>query len=560
MLTILIIGGYGVFGGRLAQLLADDSRLTLIIAGRSHEKADAFLQTLPAGAQRQAIAFDREKPFEAQLSGLKPDLIVDATGPFQAYGDDSDKVVRAAIAIGANYLDLADGSDFVAGVTALDAEARAAGVFALSGASSFPVLSAAVIRNLSQGLERIDDIAAGIAPSPYAGVGLNVIRAIASYAGKPIRLWREGGEATGYGLIEARRRTIRPPGMLPLDNTRFSLVDVPDLLALPKLWPGLRSTWTGAGPVPEILHLSLSGLAWLVRWRILPTLAPLVRLFHGAINVVRWGEHRGGMFVEVDGVDGGGESVRRCWHMIAEGDDGPLIPSMTIEGIVRKMLDGRKPQAGARSAIAELELADYDSLFARRAIRHGAWSETKATAHEPLYKRILATAWNDLPANIRKMHASDVAIARGLAEVTRGTNLLSRAIGALFRFPDAGREIPVTVRFAHGADAEVWTRSFGDRSFSSRQDFGRGRYEGLIKESFGTFSFGLALVRDEGKLRLIVRRWSMLGVALPRVLAPYGEAFEEERDGRFRFHVEISLPLIGLIVLYRGWLEPDVAR
>ena len=39
---ILIIGGYGTFGGRLVQLLADETRLTLIVAGRSREKADAF--------------------------------------------------------------------------------------------------------------------------------------------------------------------------------------------------------------------------------------------------------------------------------------------------------------------------------------------------------------------------------------------------------------------------------------------------------------------------------------------------------------------------------------
>ena len=39
-------------------------------------------------------------------------------------------------------------------------------------------------------------------------------------------------------------------------------------------------------------------------------------------------------------------------------------------------------------------------------------------------------------------------------------------------------------------------------------------------------------------------------------LAPKGPAFEEERDGRFRFHVEIGHPLTGLIVRYQGWLQP----
>ena len=55
------------------------------------------------------------------------------------------------------------------------------------------------------------------------------------------------------GSIDTRRYTIAPPGRLPLQPIRFSLVDVPDLQVLPELWPGLRSVWMGAGPVPEIL-------------------------------------------------------------------------------------------------------------------------------------------------------------------------------------------------------------------------------------------------------------------------------------------------------------------
>ena len=40
--TILILGGYGTFGGRLVRLLADEPLLTIMIAGRSLEAAKAF--------------------------------------------------------------------------------------------------------------------------------------------------------------------------------------------------------------------------------------------------------------------------------------------------------------------------------------------------------------------------------------------------------------------------------------------------------------------------------------------------------------------------------------
>jgi hypothetical protein len=45
-------------------------------------------------------------------------------------------------------------------------------------------------------------------------------------------------------------------------------------------------------------------------------------------------------------------------------------------------------------------------------------------------------------------------------------------------------------------------------------------------------------------------------VPLPRRLAPAGDAYEHAEDGRFNFHVEITHPLTGLIVRYRGWLAP----
>ena len=128
----------------------------------------------------------------------KPDIVVDATGPFQAYGDKDETdpylVPRACIAAKINYMDFADGADFVFGINALDAEAKAAGVTVLSGVSSFPVLSAAVLRRLGADMT-ITDITAGVAPSAHAGIGLNVMKAIIGYAGGPVKLTR-GGEIT----------------------------------------------------------------------------------------------------------------------------------------------------------------------------------------------------------------------------------------------------------------------------------------------------------------------------------------------------------------------------
>jgi len=554
-LTVLIVGGYGMFGGRIVQLLEDEPRLTLIVAGRSLERATRFCEQRGAAAARLTPAgFDRAADVRGQLAGLRPDVMVDASGPFLAYGAQPYRLLEACIAEGVNYLDLADGSDFVRGVGVLDGAARAAGVFALSGVSSFPVLTAAVARRLAADLSRIDSLRGGIAPSPYAGVGDNVIRAIAGYAGRAVPIRRDGQTSRARPFTEQIRYTIAPPGRLPLRNTLFSLVDVPDLTALAEAWPLAQRVWMGAGPVPEPLHRLLISCAWLVRLRLAPTLAPLAPLMAWVARRLRWGEHRGGMFVEVEGVDAGGAPIRRSWHLLAEGDDGPLIPSMAVEAIVRRALRGRPPAPGARACLHDLELADYEALFARRAIRTGVRTDAPADAG-PLYRRILGDAWRELPAAVRAMHDGARA-AQGEASVERGRGLLAGLAGAVLGFPRAAASTPLTVRFEAAGGAETWTRRFGTGRFASRQFAGRGRSDRLLCEQFGPLTFAMALVQDGARLNLVLRRWTAFGVPLPMWLCPRSEAYETEVDGVFRFHVEISHPLAGLIVRYRGALTP----
>ena len=292
-MRVLIVGGYGTFGSRLARLLANDDRLHPIVAGRSLSAARKLAVELGCEAAR----FDRDGDVRRQIAALKPDILIDASGPFQNYGAAPYRVVEACIALGVPYVDLADSSEFVAGIAAFDAAAREANVFVLSGASTFPVLTAAVLRRFAADGMSIEHVSGGIAPSPYAGLGLSVIRAIASYAGKPVMRLEAGRLTWDYPLTTTRRHTVAPPGALPLHSRLFSLIDVPDLRAIPQLWPDLKSIWMGAGPVPCILHRGLILMAWLVRLRLLPSLSPLAGLFHRTINLLRWGEHRSGMFI-----------------------------------------------------------------------------------------------------------------------------------------------------------------------------------------------------------------------------------------------------------------------
>jgi hypothetical protein len=553
MTRVLILGGYGNFGGRLAQLLADEADLTLLIAGRSYERAKSFCAALVGVAKLEPHGFDRNSYVLAQLCEITPEIVIDASGPFQAYGGDPYAVVRACIALNIHYLDLADASAFVNGIAAFDREAKARGVSVLSGVSSFPALTAAVVRELSQDMARVETVIAGVAPSPFASIGLNVFRAIATYAGKPIAILRDGRKTGAFALLDARWFTIAPPGLLPLRPRRFTLLDVPDLVALPALFPTLREVWVGAATVPSVLHRALSLLAWLVRLRILRSSAPFAVWMHRASRWLRWGEHRGGMFVTLAGTAAAGGRIAREWHMIAEADDGPFVPAMAAAAIVRRFLDGRPPAAGARSGTADVLLADYTVQFARRRIFSGVRGSTGPLR---LYRRILGTAYDTLPATVCDMHDFEgECLAAGRATVDRGDGWVARRIATMFGFPSTADDIPVIVDFRRDGDRELWRRKFADQAFSSIQEEGRARFDRLLCERFGPCAFGVALIVEDARLWFVVRRWSIFGLPMPLWLAPMCEAYECEDAGRFCFFVELRYRFIGLIVRYRGWLE-----
>ncbi|KQT59702.1 hypothetical protein ASG52_20155 [Methylobacterium sp. Leaf456] len=177
-----------------------------------------------------------------------------------------------------------------------------------------------------------------------------------------------------------------------------------------------------------------------------------------------------------------------------------------------------------------------------------------------LYRAILGSALDALPAPVRALH-DGIGTRRftGSASVRRGNGLLARLLCALFRFPDTASDVAVSVTFAQEPGGERWTRTIGRATVVSFQSAGTGRDRALLIERFGLAAFALALIPDGDRLRFVPRRWSILKIPMPGFLLPVGESFETERDGRFAFDITVSVPLVGLVVAYRGTLAPAEA-
>ena len=173
----------------------------------------------------------------------------------------------------------------------------------------------------------------------------------------------------------------------------------------------------------------------------------------------------------------------------------------------------------------------------------------------PLYRRLLGERFEHLPARVRELHdLTGRSMWTGSADVERGRSLPSRMIATLFGLPPAGRDQALRVTFQVAGDREIWSRAFGNAVFRSVQ-YERG---GLLRERVGPSTFVFALDVSPDGMALKLKGARLLGVPLPRFMSPSVFTFESERDGRYHFEVEASLPVLGRIVRYVGWLEQEV--
>lgn len=85
--------------------------------------------------------------------------------------------------------------------------------------------------------------------------------------------------------------------------------------------------------------------------------------------------------------------------------------------------------------------------------------------------------------------------------------------------------------------------------------------DGLLRERLGPMQFRFWLhAGEDGVLWWRVAGARLFGVLpLPKRLFDGVRCREREQEGRYEFLVEAALPLMGLIVRYEGWLEPEAA-
>lgn len=185
-------------------------------------------------------------------------MVINPVGPYQTA--DFTTAINC-ILLGVNYIDLADAREYVNDFAMLAQEAIKKDCIAITGASTLPCLSSAVLNHYKDEFKTIDSLVYGITLGQKNERGLATLKSILSYAGRRL------GDFPGvtkkiYGWQDLYRQEYTLLGKCWMANC-----DVPDLDLLPAFFP-IKSIRFSTGIENPVAHLGLAFLAWLVRLKL----------------------------------------------------------------------------------------------------------------------------------------------------------------------------------------------------------------------------------------------------------------------------------------------------
>ncbi len=173
------------------------------------------------------------------------------------------------------------------------------------------------------------------------------------------------------------------------------------------------------------------------------------------------------------------------------------------------------------------------------------------------FRAVLGAAFAGLPDPVRRLHDLDAPVTTaGRAGIVTEPGLLKSLLCRFSGLPQAGQDVPVTVRFTPRRDGtELWERDFAGRPYASRMEAGSAGNAGYLVEHFGMFDLIFRLAPEPQGLRWELARWRWLGIPLPAWSVPRIDCLESGDNGRFSFDIDVAFPFLGPILRYKGWLE-----
>ena len=169
-----------------------------------------------------------------------------------------------------------------------------------------------------------------------------------------------------------------------------------------------------------------------------------------------------------------------------------------------------------------------------------------------LYETVLGARYADLAPAVQAFHrmAGRVEL-HGEVETEPPASSVARWLAWCIRTPRTPTRGPIRFTLDATPTQETWTRHFPRQTMRSTLSLHHGR----IMERLGAVRLFFALEAEHGALQMRLEGLRFLGIPCPAWLRPDVLA-EETGDGdRFHFNVRASVPLLGVVAAYRGYLD-----
>lgn len=362
---VLIIGGYGNFGRYISSQLALEDNLQLIIAGRNPSKGFELVETLNAVNKPEVVKLDIYHGLQASLNTIQPDIVIHTSGPFQSQPY---VVAEACIELGCHYLDLADAREFVSGMSILNEQAKQKNVLIVTGASSVPALTCAIIDEYKDEFERLTEVDSALTTAHVTSEGLAMVTAILSYVGKSFPVMKGGESTRSYGWQGFRLKRF-----WRLNTRALGDCNIPDFDILPDRYPGITTVRFQAGTEFKSHQLALWLLSFLVRFRLIDSLAPLAAFMmklSKPFGLMSSGNS--GYFLEMTGTDHDGKKQQKRFDLIARKQHGQHIPCMPSIILTKKLAADEIQQRGASACVGMVSLDEYLQAMSKFDIEYKA--------------------------------------------------------------------------------------------------------------------------------------------------------------------------------------------
>lgn len=145
----------------------------------------------------------------------------------------------------------------------------------------------------------------------------------------------------------------------------------------------------------------------------------------------------------------------------------------------------------------------------------------------------------------------------GVVQVEYGRGVagwLGRRLARRMGLPRGGGTVPMAVRISDDGHCLLWSRRFADATFESRFEpvgqFGKGYW----RERTGVVALVLDVQIIEGGWHWRHLRSSVAGLPLPAGLVRTA-ASKQIHEGRYRFGIAVSMPVLGRLLSYAGDLD-----